>query len=286
MAEPLSFLGLDIGASKTAWGTFNDRGTLVESGEQPTPKEKEAFLFELSKLIKDHLPQGLGIGIAATLSPEGELRVCTNMPFLNYFPLADFLKEEGLEIPFVIDNDARCALIGEVWKGAAKDERNCVMLTLGTGVGGAVMQKGMVQHHPDDVQNELGRLMVDPQNPYPGTTGPGTLEALLGGRSIEGRFGEKIEVLAEKGHAGDPEALEIWKTISYYFLQSMRAIHATYGCNTIIIGGHGVRQLDLYMGTHEFPCPIIPSKLETLANVYGAVRIGMDAYEEDQKDWE
>ena len=82
----------------------------------------------------------------------------------------------------ILENDARCALIGEVWKGSAQEFSSAVLLTLGTGVGGAVMQKGTVLPHPQSISLEIGRLIVDPTDIFPTTSGFGTVEALIGGR--------------------------------------------------------------------------------------------------------
>lgn len=285
--EAVRILGIDAGATKTAWGVFTPEGELLKSGKIPTPREKEAFLAIIEKIHTDNPAAAIGIGIAGTVSANHEdILVCTNIPTLSHLQLSKHLKEKCS--PFVaMDNDARCALIGEVWKGAASDLSSCVMLTLGTGVGGAVMQKGIVLPHPQDVNKELGRMIVDPTDPFPAPCGAGSLEAFLGGKSLEKRLGVDMAEIAKAVRNNDEEAKDIWQQISYYFIQSMRMVHSQFSCKTIIIGGTGCQDLQYYLQDNTPPCPIVPAKLGGSAGLYGAARLAIDLYqEENNPNWD
>src|SRR5205823_4423268 len=75
------------------------------------------------------------------------------------------------------------ALIGEIWKGAAVDSKNVVMLTLGTGVGGAIMTDGKIQHGSTGMAGEIGHILLqvnDAENsPVCGLGHHGCLEGLI-----------------------------------------------------------------------------------------------------------
>jgi glucokinase len=284
-------LAFDIGGTKIAWGVVSSEGKILKEGSEPTPKEVADFSDSVKKIVSAHADVGaVGIGFPGQISPIGAITFSTNLPHLTGYNLREVLSDHT-ELPIRMDNDARCALIGEAWMGAAREKSSVVMITLGTGVGGAVMQKQRVQPATQDVSKEISRIVADPTNPFPGTTGAGTIESLIGGQSVEERFGISLKELSVDGHKKDEEALEIWKTISYYFIQSVQAIKDVYACKLIIIGGKGLHDLDLYL-QDEPPCPVVVAELGENAGLIGAARLALDAYDdhvEDEKadeEWE
>ena len=278
-------LSFDIGGTKTAWGLVDAEGTLQAHGSFPTPQEQAPFLSSLTNVIGKHVADAVGIGMAGTVSADHEdLIVCPNIPALSHLQLVRRLREAGAPLT-TLENDARCALIGEVWKGSAGDFSSAVMLTLGTGVGGAVMQKGKVLPHPQDISLEIGRLIVDPTDIFPTTSGFGTVEALVGGRNLQERFGISLADEAEHAARSESQSLEVWGYISEYFHLCLESIYAEYQCRTIIVGGKGSRDLSRYLGSQEPPCPVIPAALGEQAGVFGAARLALDIYEEDKKEW-
>lgn len=284
---PNFVLGFDVGATKTAWATIAEDGTKDDSGQFPTPRERAEFLAALRSIIETYPDiAAVGIGIAGTVSPDRRTSfVCTNIPNLSHLDIADFVEGEHGK-PCVIDNDGRCALLGEQWLGVASDTTSAIMLTLGTGVGGAVMQRKTVLPHPTDVSLELSHLMVDQHDLFDAKSGRGTLESLLGGRNIENRYGISLAELSKDGHAGDAEALEVWELISHAFHHSIDVIIATYGSRMVIIGGTGYKDLDLYLGNAKPTVEVLAAKLGNEAGVFGAARLAWDAAREHAKDWD
>ncbi|MEI8004222.1 MAG: ROK family protein [Methanothrix sp.] len=274
-------LGLDVGGTKTAWGVISSEGKLKTSGTFPTPSTKEEFLEAVRQIVKAHPVQAMGIGIAGIVSSDHQdLVVSPYLPQLSHFELVKALEEECGLIA-TIDNDARCALIGEVWLGAASDVTSAVLITLGTGVGGAVMQKGVVLPHPHDLSQELGRIMANPADLFPAPSGKGTVEALIGGRNLAERFGLEVGELLAGARAGDPELTGFVSIIAENFMTSLRAIHEVYSCKLMIIGGKGLHNLDLYLGANP-PCQVVPAVLGEQAGIYGAARLALDALEMEQ----
>ena len=280
-----TFLGFDIGGSKIAWGILNEEGAILKEGRFPTPDNYSNLLASLVTVAKEQKPATVGLGIPAVFDRKGvEILYSTNLPFLAHHKLAeDLCRETG--IMACMNNDAQCALIGEVWQGSAQDFSSAVLLTLGTGVGGALMQKRIVRPYPQDASLELCRLIVDPSDVFPSRTGRGTLEALIGGHSLEKRFGVSLAEMSQKAHAGNADALEFWQEVAELFQQCVLAIHTEYSCKNIIIGGIGSTDLELYMQAPT-PCPVIAAALGEKAGIYGAARIAMDYYEDFHKDWE
>ncbi|HSI20765.1 MAG TPA: ROK family protein [Verrucomicrobiae bacterium] len=280
---PNTVLAFDIGGTKTAWAIVDEEGTLGKRGEFATPQDRETFLAQFKKVVDAHADvAGVGIGIAGTVSANHKnTLVCPNIPELSHLELSETVSK-----PCAIDNDGRCALIGEAWLGAATDTSSAVMITLGTGVGGAVMQRYKVLPHPTDLSLEISHLVADPDDYYPAKAGRGTIEALIGGKNIEARYEVSLAEMSGRTQKDDTDATEFWQILQHAFHQCIRAIHEAYGCRMIIVGGRGVKDLPLYLGGNPTPCPVIPAKLGPDAGLYGAARLGFDAVEEDAKDWD
>jgi len=122
----------------------------------------------------------------------------------------------------VVLNDAHAALLGEVWQGAVIGARNAAMLTLGTGVGGAIISDGKLMTGQIGRGGHLGHLSLDP-NGAPDITGtPGSLENEIGECTLAARSGGKFNSTRELVDAhlkGDAKATEIW-------MKSVRALAA------------------------------------------------------------
>ena len=281
----MSVLAFDIGATKTAWGCVDAAGALTEHGSFATAEQQDPFVDSLLRVIEKHSTEAVGIGMAGTISADHEdLVVCPNVPSLSHLQLVRRLREGGAPLT-TLENDARCALIGEVWKGSAQEFSSAVLLTLGTGVGGAVMQKGNVLPHPQNISLEIGRLIVDPTDIFPTTSGFGTVEALIGGRNLQERFGISLAEEAKRVTKGDTQSIEVWGYIAEYFHLCLESVFAEYRCKTIIIAGKGVQNLPLYLGDKQPPCPVIAAALGEQAGIFGAARLALDIYEEDKKEW-
>jgi len=253
-------------------------------GAFPSPQNRGYMLSDILKLVKEKKTQAVGIGVAGTVSPDHQdTVVCPHLPELSHFEIVQAVRTEFPEVPVALDNDARCALIGEVWQGKAKDLTSVVMITIGTGIGGAVMQKGIVLPHPHDLNEEISHLIADPSDLLPASSGRGSVESLLGGQNLEDRFGISVAELVTLARKEDKDAVETFKTISYYFIQAIRAIYDVYHCKLILVGGKGQNDLDLYLRDIP-PCPVEAAALGELAGVIGAARLGLDLYEQEQEE--
>ncbi len=184
-------------------------------------------------------------------------------------------------------NDAHAAILGEAWIGAARGKRHVVMLTLGTGVGGAVISDGRLLRGAIGRAGHIGHLSLDPEGAVSITGMPGALEVMIGdctvaGRS-DGRFSSTAALVAAH-RAGDPDATRVW-------LRSIRALGCALGScinlfdpEVIVIGG-GIaqagealftplaRELDRVEwrpGGHRVP--IVPATLGEWAGAIGAAR--------------
>jgi glucokinase len=152
----------------------------------------------------------------------------------------DWTKHLGRSTPVPVLNDAQAALLGEVWQGAARGASNAILLTLGTGVGGAALVDGRVLKGHLGRAGHLGHVSLDPNGELDVANAPGSLESAIGNCTVAdrtgGRFTSTHDLIAA-ADAGDDEAKMWW-------LRSVRALAAALASlvnvldpEVVVIGG-------------------------------------------------
>jgi glucokinase len=109
-------------------------------------------------------------------------------------------------------NDAQAALLGEVWQGAARGCRNVLLLTLGTGVGGAAIVDGRLLRGHLGRAGHFGHVSLDPGGLPDIVATPGSLEDAIGDCTIVRRSGGRFRTTAELIASNTDDAAEIWQT--------------------------------------------------------------------------
>jgi len=186
-------LGIDIGGTEIKAATVNQSGTVVQARRVSTPASLALFRQAVCGLVGELLTppatvHGVGIGCKGIINPKTS-RVDVLPGTLHYLEgqlLAEIVSPAlpgGTAI--ASDNDARVALCGEMAWGAARGIRNAILLTLGTGVGGAILADGRILRGASGVAGHLGHLTVDPDGPLCICGNRGCLETLFSARTIE-----------------------------------------------------------------------------------------------------
>ena len=112
--------------------------------------------------------------------------------------------------PVQVLNDAHAALLVEIWAGAAKGCENVILLTLGTGVGGAAVVDGRLLRGHLGRAGHFGHISLDPRGPADIVRTPGSLEMAIGECTLLDRSGGRFRSTAELLAADDPAARSIW----------------------------------------------------------------------------
>jgi glucokinase len=134
---------------------------------------------------------GVGVGAPGPLDREkGLVVVAPNLGWRD-FPLRDRISQR-LRLPVTLDNDANCATVGEWWQGAARDGRNVVGMTIGTGIGGGLILDGKLFHGVSDVAGEIGHTTIDLNGRHCKCGNYGCLEAYASGPAIATRAREVL----------------------------------------------------------------------------------------------
>ncbi|HRE82161.1 MAG TPA: ROK family protein [Opitutaceae bacterium] len=249
------YIGIDLGGTRVKAAAFDQSGVVLHEAVQPTQDGvkgadgKPVWAGAVKAVVAEmETTLGLraeGIGLAAPGLVAKDQRSIAYQPGklegLEGFDWTRFLQRE-LKVPVL--NDAHAALLGEAWRGAAAGRKDVVMLTLGTGVGGAILSDGRLLRGHLGRAGHLGHVSLDP-NGAPSIFGmPGSLEDEMGERTVRERCGGRFpstHTLVTACRAGDREATDVW-------LKSVRAVGVAlagyinaFDPEMIIIGG-GIAQ--------------------------------------------
>lgn len=163
--------GVDIGGTTVKMGLFETSGVLVDKWEIVTRKENEAeaVLPDIAASIRENVESkhlkadqivGIGVGVPAPVTAEGVVNGSANIGW-GYKEVKRELEElTGYHV--VVGNDANVAALGEMWQGGGKGEKNMILVTLGTGVGGGIIINGKIVVGSHGAGGELGHVCVNP----------------------------------------------------------------------------------------------------------------------------
>lgn len=180
-------IGIDIGGTGTKFGIVDRVGNLLFSSEMSTRKHNtiESFIEELHQKMLPMIEQaggigrfiGIGVGAPNGNYYSGTIEYAPNLPWKGIIPLAKLMRDV-FHLPVVLTNDANAAAIGEMMYGAAKDMKDFIMITLGTGVGSGIVANGQLIYGHDGFAGELGHTIIIPDGRYHAGTGKhGSLES-------------------------------------------------------------------------------------------------------------
>ncbi|MDZ4405234.1 ROK family protein [Prosthecobacter sp.] len=241
-------IGIDLGGTniKAALVDTQSAQTLATLSKPTRDGEFENntphFAFTVREIIQEFEAQAgskLAVGLSAPglANPNGQ---CIDWMPGRMHGLEKFDWSAFLERDCRVLNDAHAALLGEVWAGAAKNCRDVFMLTLGTGVGGAIYSGGRLLSGKIGRAGHLGHISIDTNAPRDDFNTPGSLEDAIGNQTIaqrgEGRYAT-THALLDAYAAGDEHAKKIWLTSVRHLAAAIASLINVLDPELIIIGG-------------------------------------------------
>ncbi len=186
-------VGIDLGGSAIKAGAVTPGGEILERRSSATGVElgAEAVLDRIAKLAQELGVSGtLGVGTPGLIDRDRkQILESPNLAPLRGVALADELARRlNLDSSAIaIENDANAAALGEHWLGAARGEKDALIVTLGTGIGGGLILAGELYRGATGMAGEIGHIVVDPGGPRCGCGSRGCLETLASARAAERR---------------------------------------------------------------------------------------------------
>ena len=223
---PAYSIGVDLGGTNLRAAVVSSAGEVLAkvAGRTQLSEGRDAVIADIVRAIEaiavEHPGEelaGVGIGIPGFIEIErGYVAGSSNLPFFDNFPVRDAI-EQRLGTRVILENDANAAALGEYWMGAGRGEKNLILLTLGTGIGGGIIADGRVLHGQVGMAGEFGHMTVYPNGNPCGCGNYGCLERHASASFISGmartmNIGENLtaEQVFRKAEAGDERARMIF----------------------------------------------------------------------------
>lgn len=216
-------MGCDIGGTNVKLGLVDSSGKVVQGLVLPSPSRKEppAMVALLKQgcgvLAREGKIIGLGIGIAGVIDFErGIVHTSPNLSRWKEVPFQRMV-EKALGLKTRVDNDANVFLLGELMAGAAKGAKQAVGLTLGTGVGGAIVIDGRLYRGVHGGAGEIGHTSIQADGPKCRCGNLGCLERYVGAGYLVERYHEikrqrediTPAVIAQRAKKGEKSAIRV-----------------------------------------------------------------------------
>lgn len=312
-------IGIDLGGTSIKFGILTTTGevqdkwaietNILEDGKHIVPDIIKSInhridLYNLDK--SDFI--GIGMGTPGTVDiANGTVKGAYNLNWTETQEVGKAISD-GVNLPFILDNDANVAALGERWMGAGDNANDVIFITLGTGVGGGIVANGELLHGVG-AAGEIGHIIVEPDHGFECTCGSiGCLETVTSATGVvrlARKFAEEyvgdsaIKAAIDNGEAvtskdifteaqnGDKFALHVVDKFAYFLGFAAANLAATLNPDSIVIGG-GVsaageflrEKVESYFKKYAFPTVRETSKIKLAelgndAGIIGAASLAL-----------
>ena len=237
-------IGIDLGGTRIKGVAIDAKGNILHQTYTATNDgEGEVWKLAVAKTVDDLKQilniQKTAIGISAPGLPNKDNTTIAFMPG-RLEGLENFIWKDYLKCPVYVLNDGVAALVAEAKTGAAKDSTNAIMVTLGTGVGGALLINKQPYQGSFNKAGHIGHTVIDSTGDADVTNMPGSLEECIGNCTIEkrskGKFSSTHDLL-QAYRKGDEFANQVWLTSVKKLAIGLASASNFISPDTIVIGG-------------------------------------------------
>ncbi|NMA65978.1 MAG: ROK family protein [Clostridiaceae bacterium] len=262
------YIGVDLGGTNIAAGIVDEDGRIIRKKSVPTNRERssEEIVNDISKLIVDIMneegltPQNLhsiGIGSPGIHDRENGVIIYNNNLNFKNVPVREEIQKK-VPVPVYLENDANCAAIAESVAGAAKGEDFAIIITIGTGIGGAIISDRKLYIGFNGAGGELGHMVIQANGESCTCGRKGCWEAYSSATALidqtkaaaEKNPGSKIYELVngdltkinaktafDAAKMGDKTGIEVVDNYITYFAEGLANIVNIFQPGVIVIGG-------------------------------------------------
>ena len=301
-------VGVDIGGTKIAAGVVDEAGKVVAEEKEATPALDPERIAEtvaglVVRLSKVHAIDAVGIGAAGFVDKaRAKVLFAPNISWTDE-PLAARVAAR-IDVPVVVENDANAAAWGEFRFGAGEDVDDLLLVTVGTGIGGGIVQDGKLNRGGYGIAAEIGHLRVVPAGIRCGCGQYGCWEQYGSGRALVREARDRITVgmrdaqpladlvdgdptkltgpmITDQAQAGDPLAVELLGDVGRWLGEGVASLVAILDPEVVVIGGGVAAAGDLLLDPvrtafwRALPAstnrPVANLRLATLGNAAGMI---------------
>lgn len=307
-------IGIDVGGTNVKIALVDENGKIIYSNSVPTYAKMgyEYTVNNIKQAIKDLMKEtntdsktieGIGFDFPGQVDYKtGVVKLAPNIPGWVNVPIAQMIEDE-FHIPTRIDNDVRCAALGEMKFGAGQGCENFVCITVGTGIGSGLVVNGKLVRGASNAAGEIGHIKLQMKDgPICGCGDTGCLEAFASGPSIVAMAQDYIKggkstkfrelagvdneitpyIVAKAAEEGDPVAKRIFEIVGEYIGIGLTSVINLLNPEKVIIGGGVAEAGDLLLNPIRktikeramvvagSAVEIVPAQLGNSAGVIGA----------------
>lgn len=303
-------IGIDLGGTKISLGLVDFNGNLKHQKTVPTFQvtNNEVFIQmlvrEIEKLIQEtnHDPKKLrALGIASPGIIDYQngvvLEGSPNLPQWENLSLRQIITNH-FHVPVVIENDVRAGLIGEIWQGSCKNTQSAILLSLGTGIGSALLIDGKIVRGSHNAAGEIGYMLFSKQDlQVDWSDQGGRFESLASGPSFAKLYAERNPTsknlstpeIFQLAKSGDKTANQVIDDIVEHICIAILNVITMINPEKVIITGGVARSGELFLDKlrekvqfhtlHRTKVDIQSSKLYELAAIYGISILALSSLE-------
>ena len=243
----MSAVGIDIGGTRIKAGRVSATGVVTNPRAVDTPVHADDIVQAVAALVSEYRAEQdisrVGVAVAAFLDANRErIELSPNIDWEDR-PLRDELARL-IERPVVVENDANAAGYAEAQLGAGRDASPMVMLTLGTGVGGAVLIDGELLIGARGLAGELGHVVVEPGGALCGCGQRGCIETVSSATAMVNYLRSEHGIELTRPHeleqvlAGSSDLLDaVLERMAWGIVRGIIQIHAVVDPAVVVIGG-------------------------------------------------
>ncbi len=312
------FIGIDVGGTKIL-GVVVDpaTGQIAARRKAPTPKADPTAVGPAIAAVVEELieaegrPTAVGVGVPGLVDHQGVLHYGPNVPGVLKLDIAGDL-HRALGIPVVADNDAANAALAEHRLGAARGTMHAVIVTQGTGIGGAIIVGGRLLRGANGFAGEPGHMLIDRSGHQCACGRFGCWESVSSGAGLanlsreviaEGRGARILELAGgDAAHIrgehvsaalaeGDTDAEEILNRFATWVAQGLGSLINLLDPEIIVLGG-GLTAINRHFlgdvrervtaavlgGEHRPEVPVVPAQLGEEAGAIGGAINARDLF--------
>lgn len=251
-------VGIDLGGTGTRIVALDEHGTIRSQQTVPTSDGIGRSAREVVAVLSGYVRAtagsaavaGIGIGASGPIDGEGIIRNDDTLPAYSHIPLTEMMAGE-FGVPAVIENDAVAAAVGENAYGAGHGSDSLLMVTLGTGIGVALLTAEGPVRAVDGSHPEAGHI------PVPGPAAPCYCglaicwEQLASRRALDAMTSGRTEERATQARAAEPRAAEVFAAYGRRVGAGIGALLTIFRPARVVLGGSAARYLPLFAAGYE-----------------------------------
>ncbi|MFJ1104682.1 ROK family protein [Bacillus sp. GX] len=235
------YIAFDIGGTQIKYGIVSETGVVLKHKTVPTEIQFggeqiiQKIILLSKQLMNEHTISGIGISTAGIVNIHKGVVTggVEHIPNYATIPIIDRL-QEVLQVPVSVENDVNCAALGEKWKGIGNGKRNFIMLTLGTGIGGAIFIDGELYRGQSFSAGEWGNMLIEGKTFEEVASISGLIHLV---RKYKGESDWNGKMIFELYDKGDREVTQAVEVFFKHLAIGISNLAYSFNPEMIVIGG-------------------------------------------------